>query len=91
MLYLLSTTIALAAKAGVPLSVCGEMAGDISMTRLLLGMGLREFSMHPSQLLAVKNEILNSDLDVLVPATRKIARTFEPKAIAEAVEKLRTL
>ncbi|WP_076592595.1 phosphoenolpyruvate--protein phosphotransferase [Herminiimonas arsenitoxidans] len=90
-LYLLSTTIAIAAKAGVPLSVCGEMAGDISMTRLLLGMGLREFSMHPSQLLAVKNEILNSDLEVLVPATRKIARTFEPKAIAEAVEKLRTL
>lgn len=90
-LYLLSTTIAIAAKAGVPLSVCGEMAGDISMTRLLLGMGLREFSMHPSQLLAVKNEILNSDLGVLVPATRKIARTFEPAAIAEAVEKLRTL
>ncbi|ABR89696.1 phosphoenolpyruvate-protein phosphotransferase [Janthinobacterium sp. Marseille] len=90
-LYLLSSTIAIAAKAGVPISVCGEMAGDINMTRLLLGMGLREFSMHPSQLLSVKNEILNSDLTVLEPVTRKIARIFEPKAINEAVEKLRTL
>lgn len=90
-LYLLSSTIAIAAKAGVPISVCGEMAGDTHMTRLLLGMGLREFSMHPSQLLAVKNEILNSDLTVLEPVTKKIARLFEPKAISEAVEKLRTL
>jgi len=47
--------------------------------------------MHPSQLLSVKNEILNSDLRVLEPATKKIARIFEPKAISEAVEKLRTL
>lgn len=90
-LYLLSSTIAIAAKAGVPISVCGEMAGDTNMTRLLLGMGLREFSMHPSQLLSVKNEILNSDLTVLEPVTKKIARIFEPKAINEAVEKLRTL
>ncbi len=90
-LYLLSTTIAMATKAGVPISVCGEMAGDTKMTRLLLGMGLREFSMHPAQLLAVKNEILNSDLAVLEPATRKITRTFEPKAIAEAVERLQLL
>lgn len=90
-LYLLSSTISIAAKAGVPLSVCGEMAGDIQMTRLLLGMGLREFSMHPSQLLAVKNEILNSDLNTLVPVTRRISRLFEPKAIAEAVEQLRLM
>ena len=90
-LYLLSTTIAIGAKAGVPVSVCGEMAGDIHMTRLLLGMGLREFSMHPAQLLAVKHEILNSDLTVLTPKVRKISRTFEPKAITEAVEELRLL
>ncbi len=90
-LYLLSTTIAIAAKAGIEISVCGEMAGDIQMTRLLLGMGLREFSMHPSQLLAVKNEVLNSDLNVLIPATRKITRLYEPQAITEAVERLRLL
>src|SRR5690606_22583911 len=90
-LFLLSHTIATAAKAGVPISVCGEMAGDTRMTRLLLGMGLREFSMHPAQLLSVKNEILNSDLHVLEPATRKILRTHEPMAIVEAVERLRIL
>ena len=90
-LFLLSTTIAMGAKAGVPVSVCGEMAGDISMTRLLLGMGLREFSMHPSQLLAVKQEVLNSNLGALIPRARRIVRTFEPKAIADAVEQLRLL
>jgi phosphotransferase system enzyme I (PtsI) len=90
-LYLLSSTIAMGAKAGIPVSVCGEMAGDIKLTRLLLGMGLREFSMHPAQLLAVKQEILNSDLEALVPQTKKIMRTFEPTAIVEAVEQLRLM
>ncbi|MDB5793841.1 MAG: ptsP [Noviherbaspirillum sp.] len=90
-LYLVSSSIAIATKAGVPVSVCGEMAGDIKLTRLLLGMGLREFSMHPTQLLAVKQEILNSDLAVLAPQVKKILRTMEPAAIAEAVEQLRAL
>jgi phosphotransferase system enzyme I (PtsI) len=88
-LYLLSNTIIIGAKAGIPVSVCGEMAGDTKLTRLLLGMGLREFSMHPTQLLAVKQEILNSDLNSLTPQIKKIMRTFEPSAIADAVEQLR--
>jgi phosphotransferase system enzyme I (PtsI) len=90
-LYLLASTISIGTKAGVPVSVCGEMAGDTKLTRLLLGMGLREFSMHPTQLLAVKQEILNSDLNVIVPQTRKILRTMEPAAILEAVEQLRVM
>jgi phosphotransferase system enzyme I (PtsI) len=90
-LFLLSTTIAAGAKAGIPVSVCGEMAGDTKLTRLLLGMGLREFSMHPAQLLSVKQEILNSDLEVISPQTRKIMRSFEPSTIAEAVEQLRLM
>jgi phosphotransferase system enzyme I (PtsI) len=90
-LYLLSSTISIGSKAGVPVAVCGEMAGDTKLTRLLLGMGLREFSMHPAQLLAVKHEILNSDLNVIVPHTRKILRMMEPAAIMEAVEQLRTM
>ncbi|MDB5852148.1 MAG: ptsP [Herminiimonas sp.] len=90
-LQLLATTIAVGAKAGIPVSVCGEMAGDIKLTRLLLGMGLREFSMHPAQILAVKNEVLNSDLTTIVPRTRKILRTYETSAIAEAVELLRAV
>ncbi|MDB5761513.1 MAG: ptsP [Herminiimonas sp.] len=90
-LYLLSSTIAVGAKAGVPVSVCGEMAGDTKLTRLLLGMGLREFSMHPAQLLAVKQEVLNSDIAALMPQMKKIMRTFEPVAIANAVEQLRLM
>jgi phosphotransferase system enzyme I (PtsI) len=90
-LYLLSSAISIGTKAGVPVSVCGEMAGDTKLTRLLLGMGLREFSMHPTQLLAVKQEILNSDLGLIIPQTKKILRTMEPSAIAEAVEQLRTM
>ncbi|MDP9109976.1 MAG: phosphoenolpyruvate--protein phosphotransferase [Pseudomonadota bacterium] len=87
-LYLLSNTIAMGAKFDVPVAVCGEMAGDTRLTRLLLGMGLREFSMHPSQLLPVKQEVLNSDLRLLVPQTRKILRAMEPTAIAEGVAQL---
>ena len=90
-LYLLSSIISMGAKAGIPVSVCGEMAGDTKLTRLLLGMGLREFSMHPAQLLAVKQEILASDLTLLIPQTKKILRTLEPAAIAEAVDQLRAM
>ncbi|OGB27611.1 MAG: phosphoenolpyruvate--protein phosphotransferase [Burkholderiales bacterium RIFCSPLOWO2_02_FULL_57_36] len=90
-LYLISNTIATGTKAGIPVSVCGEMAGDTKLTRLLLGMGLREFSMHPAQLLSVKQEILNSDLTTIAPQIRKIMRAFDSSAIAEAVDQLRML
>jgi phosphoenolpyruvate-protein phosphotransferase (PTS system enzyme I) len=90
-LYLLSTTIAMGAKYSVPVSVCGEMAGDNRLTRLLLGMGLREFSMHPAQLLSVKHEILNSDIETIIAPTRKILRMLEQTAIVEAVERLRAM
>ncbi|TCS37891.1 phosphoenolpyruvate--protein phosphotransferase [Paucimonas lemoignei] len=90
-LYLLSSIISAGAREGIPVAVCGEMAGDIKMTRLLLGMGLREFSMHPTQVLPVKNEILNSDLTVLATQTRRILRTTDPVAITEAVAQLGSL
>ena len=87
-LQLLSMTISAGAKAGVPVAVCGEIAGDTRLTRLLLGLGLREFSMHPAQLLAVKQEILNSDLTLLEPVAKRVLKVYEPAAIAEAVERL---
>lgn len=90
-LYLLHTTIAAGAKAGIPVAVCGEIAGDTKLTRLLLGMGLREFSMHPAQLLSVKQEILNCDLDQIESQVKKILKTFDSAVIAEGVERLRTL
>ncbi|MES2760498.1 MAG: phosphoenolpyruvate--protein phosphotransferase [Pseudomonadota bacterium] len=87
-LQLIAMTIAAGKKAGIDVAVCGEMAGDVKLTRLLLGMGLREFSMHPAQLLAVKQEILGSDLTKITPQTRKILRCMEPAEIADAVERL---
>ena len=90
-LQLISMTIAAGHKAGIDVAVCGEMAGDVKLTRLLLGMGLREFSMHPAQLLSVKQEILNSDLARITPQTRKIMRSMEPNVIADAVEQLQLM
>jgi phosphotransferase system enzyme I (PtsI) len=90
-LHLIAMTIEAGRKAGIDVAVCGEMAGDIKLTRLLLGMGLREFSMQPAQLLAVKQEILNSDLAVLAPRTRRILRAMEPDAIVEAVAQLQSI
>ncbi|HZG19956.1 MAG TPA: phosphoenolpyruvate--protein phosphotransferase [Herbaspirillum sp.] len=90
-LFLLSTVIAQGRKAGIPVSVCGEMAGDLKWTRLLLGMGLLEFSMHPSQILSVKNEILNSDLRLLEPQVKKVLRASEPSAISAAMAQLQAL
>ncbi len=87
-LQLIAMTIDAGKKAGIDVAVCGEMAGDVKLTRLLLGMGLREFSMHPAQLLAVKQEILGSDLTTITPKTRKILRSMEPDAIAAAVQQL---
>lgn len=59
-LRLIAHTINAGERAGKPVSVCGEMAGDARMTRMLLGLGLKAFSMHPQQLLDVKKEIRQS-------------------------------
>jgi phosphotransferase system enzyme I (PtsI) len=90
-LQLISMTIAAGHKAGIDVAVCGEMAGDVKLTRLLLGMGLRDFSMHPAQLLSVKQEILNTDMALVVPQTRKILRSMDPDVIADAVVSLQTM
>ncbi|MFV0679952.1 phosphoenolpyruvate--protein phosphotransferase [Ottowia sp.] len=77
-LKLVAGTIAEGAVQGKPVSVCGEMAGDASMTRLLLGLGLRSFSMHPSQLLVVKQEILRADTSKLAPWAQAVLDSDEP-------------
>ena len=57
-LHLIAHTIQAANRGGTPIAVCGEMAGDLALTRLLLGFGLRNFSMHPAQLPAIKERVL---------------------------------
>lgn len=66
-LSLIAGVIAECRAQGKSVSVCGEMAGDLTLTRLLLGLGLRSFSMHPAQILAVKQEVLRSDTRKLAP------------------------
>ncbi|MYZ45141.1 phosphoenolpyruvate--protein phosphotransferase [Achromobacter sp. KS-M25] len=64
-LRLIAHTINAGERVGIPVAVCGEMAGDARLTRLLLGLGLTEFSMHPQQLLDVKREIRNAHSNAL--------------------------
>jgi phosphotransferase system enzyme I (PtsI) len=80
-LHLLASTIAQARAQGKGVSVCGEMAGDVSMTRLLLGLGLRSFSMHPSQILAVKQQILRCDTTKLATWAQTVLAAEDPAAL----------
>ena len=77
-LHLLADTIAQCRAQGKPVSVCGEMAGDVDFTRLLLGFGLRSFSMHPAQLLAVKQEVLRADTVRLAPWAQDVLASEDP-------------
>ncbi len=83
-LRLVADTIAECVKQGKGVSVCGEMAGDVTMTRLLLGLGLRSFSMHPSQVLAVKHQVLRSDTAKLALWAEKVLASDEPASLMPA-------
>jgi phosphotransferase system enzyme I (PtsI) len=87
-LHLIAFTLREAKRAGVPVSVCGEMAGDPTLTRLLLGMGLTEFSMHPSQLLEVKQEVLRSHLKTLEKPVADVLASFEPEEVQAALKRV---
>ena len=80
-LRLVADTIAEGAAQGKSVSVCGEMAGDVSMTRLLLGLGLKSFSMHPSQVLQVKQQILRSDTEKLKAFAQQVLESDDPSSL----------
>ncbi len=80
-LRLVADTIAECHAQGKAVSVCGEMAGDITLTRLLLGLGLRSFSMHPAQILAVKQEVLRADTARLAPWAQQVMQAEEPALV----------
>ncbi|MCC7006449.1 MAG: phosphoenolpyruvate--protein phosphotransferase [Ottowia sp.] len=77
-LQLIARVISEANRVGMPVAVCGEMAGDPNMTRLLLGMGLQEFSMHPAQFLHVKKEILQANQAQLSKLVHNILISTDP-------------
>ena len=87
-LHLLASIIEQAKRANIPIAVCGEMAGDPLMTKLLLALGLTEFSMHFSQLLLVKREILGADVGQLKARIPRVLKAYEPEAQAKALERL---
>jgi phosphotransferase system enzyme I (PtsI) len=86
-LRLIRDVIRVCDKASVPVSVCGEMAGDPDLTRLLLGFGLREFSMHPSQVLVVKQEVLRSRASDCVKQSTRILKQGDPQKLSAALAK----
>ena len=77
-LHLIANTIRQCRAQGKEVSVCGEMAGDVSLTRLLLGMGLRCFSMHPAQILTVKQQILRTDTSKLNDWVQQVLTSENP-------------
>ena len=77
-LQLVAQTIRGAKRAKTPVAVCGEMAGDAAMTRLLLGFGLREFSMHPAQLLAIKQQVLRTRIGEVEALAGRVCRAHDP-------------
>ena len=80
-LRLVGDVIAEGERQGKSVCVCGETAGDVTMTRLLLGLGLRSFSMHPAQILAVKQEVLRADTRKLAPWAQQVLDGDEPAVL----------
>jgi len=87
-LTLVAGTIQTATRGGVPVAVCGEMAGDLQLTRLLLGLGLRNFSMHPSQLLLIKERILRTNLAEVQALAQRVLRASDPAKTKELLARL---
>ena len=87
-LKLISMAITSATRARVPIAVCGEMAGEPQLTRLLLGLGLRNFSMHPAHLLAVKQRVLTSDVAAVKPFITRMRATDDPAKLIALVDRI---
>jgi phosphotransferase system enzyme I (PtsI) len=87
-LNLLAGVIRTAQQHEKPVAVCGEMAGDVELTRLLLGFGLRHFSMHPAHLLAVKQRVLVTSLPDIAPVVARILKAEEPEKLQALLERL---
>jgi phosphotransferase system enzyme I (PtsI) len=87
-LQLVAHVIQDAGRAGTPVAVCGEMAGDPALTRLLLGFGLRNFSMHPAQLLEIKERVLRTSLARARPLAAKVLRSADAARTRELLARL---
>ncbi len=86
-LHLIHRTIRTGERARIPVSVCGEMAGEVALVELLLGMGLRQFSMHPSQLLSVKQRLFDLSTRTASRLAGRVLRSHDPVEIRRAIER----
>ncbi|MFZ9811445.1 MAG: phosphoenolpyruvate--protein phosphotransferase, partial [Burkholderiaceae bacterium] len=80
-LRLIDQTIRSCNRANLPVSLCGEMAGDIDFTRLLLGLGLREFSMHATEILKVKRVVRSSSVASLSRGVGRLLKLPDPALV----------
>lgn len=87
-LRLIKMTIDAGKRTGIPVAMCGEMAGDTRYTRLLLGMGLHEFSMHHTTLQEVKHVIINSSIASLTPLIDELLNHTSPDQIPAFIDSL---
>jgi phosphotransferase system enzyme I (PtsI) len=87
-LHLIALVISGANRTSTPVALCGEMAGDVRLTRLLLGLGLRAFSMHPAQVLAVKQEVLRTNLASVRLLARRMLRVADRERMKLMLERL---
>ena len=90
-LRLLHHVLLEASDANVPVSICGELSGDPKMTRLLIGLGARELSLHPSRLLEVKNIIRKTDCSTLDIAINNMLSSDDPAYIREEFDSLNSI
>jgi phosphotransferase system enzyme I (PtsI) len=87
-LKLIRGTIVAANRIGIPVSLCGEMAGDPRYTQLLLGLGLTQFSMHPASLLEVKRIIRASHAGGLRKLIHQLLRAPDPERLSEYLHRV---
>ena len=84
-LRLIAQTIKECGRARVPVAVCGEVAGELEMTELLLGMGLRQYSMHPSQILPLKERLFTLSTKDSARLAARVLRQSDPVKIKAAL------
>lgn len=87
-LRLIKTTIDAGRAANIPVSMCGEMAGDVKYTRILLGMGLRDFSMDPAALLEVKRQVRLTDIKKIESQVNQLLKTADQARVQELISEI---
>jgi len=90
-IQLIAHTLSVGRRLKKSVSICGEMAGDPKLTRLLLGLGLRSFSMHPAHLLSVKRQVMHSQIETLTPLASRLMRAGDALKVMNCLDRINSL